>query len=320
MSENTKLDPGTLSAEERAIVQSCALNYWNNEYQPDEAWRLALDQQRPFILARRSLFAPATEKAVCPNCKEETGENHVSSYNRDSFTCQPATEKVQESAFPVGNCKVCGELVAPYNKHAKYEGGYTCQPAQPEPAAPEMPLPLQIAMDALAGAASFARLEAQSDANYVVARKTLESWWRTHSQPVADEHYRKNVAERIGMNLDDFNGVPGLCDIETFVFEHDCKARQQAAQPAAVGMTEELELVLSVAEGSCKKYEDAGYKHGPKSWRAAIAAVRQQAALGKPKVELPKVPVDALKRACATCSLDDCMTIAGWLDAVEGRK
>ena len=52
----------------------------------------------------------------------------------------PAPEKVAKvSAFPVGNCVVCGELVAPYNKHAKCEGGYTCQrpqPAPPEPAAP----------------------------------------------------------------------------------------------------------------------------------------------------------------------------------------
>ena len=49
----------------------------------------------------------------------------------------PAPEKAAKvSAFPVGNCVVCGELVAPYNKHAKYEGGYTCQPAPPEPAAP----------------------------------------------------------------------------------------------------------------------------------------------------------------------------------------
>ena len=39
------------------------------------------------------------------------------------------------SAFPVGNCPVCDELVAPWNKHAKYEGGYTCKPAQPEPVA-----------------------------------------------------------------------------------------------------------------------------------------------------------------------------------------
>lgn len=39
------------------------------------------------------------------------------------------------TAFPVGNCPTCGELVAPWNKHAKYEGGYTCQPAQPSPVA-----------------------------------------------------------------------------------------------------------------------------------------------------------------------------------------
>lgn len=43
------------------------------------------------------------------------------------------------TAFPVGNCPTCGELVAPWNKHAKYEGGYSCQPAQPESAAREMP-------------------------------------------------------------------------------------------------------------------------------------------------------------------------------------
>lgn len=126
------------------------------------------------------------------------------------------------SAFPVGNCPTCGDLVAPWNKHAKYEGGYTCKPAQPgpttadriaadlaagtfrglwpEPAAPEAPaeragngdvqgeIPeaVKMAIYQLRQNVRLWQLYGEQPASEV-DRKTadaLESWWRSRSQPV----------------------------------------------------------------------------------------------------------------------------------------
>lgn len=92
-------------------------------------------------------------------------------------------------------------------------------------AAPEMPLQLQLAVEAL---------EHQHKSGVA---EGVKSWWRNFEQPVA------------------------------------------------VGMTPELDLVLSLAETTCDKCEAVGYKDAPKSWRAAIAAVRQQAG----KVKRPKL-------------------------------
>jgi len=121
VSENAKLDPATLSATVREmyppptpLVGWLGFYYDSSKDAPEDAgWycsgKVHPDREealcelagfRPFegsalveVGQAGDMFAPATEKAVCPNCKEETGENHVSSYNRDSFTCQPATER-----------------------------------------------------------------------------------------------------------------------------------------------------------------------------------------------------------------------------------
>lgn len=192
----TKLDPRSLNAEERAIVDRFAEHQAENTYTTewDKDYERALELAKPCILARRAIFgkgngeekvrfrqcgcvlcicederqchgcgaklceehrkspSPAPE-VKCPNCGQPTSSvtEHIFDEMkpgcvRTAYTCkgpQPEPEKVAKvSAFPVGNCVVCGELVAPYNKHAKYEGGYTCQrpqPAPPEPAAREMP-------------------------------------------------------------------------------------------------------------------------------------------------------------------------------------
>lgn len=78
--------------------------------------------------AGRALVAPATEKVAkveCPNCKQPvaTNEEHVSSRNRDSFTCQPAASVIDTTK----TVAYCDELEARYG-----------QPAPPEPAAREM--------------------------------------------------------------------------------------------------------------------------------------------------------------------------------------
>jgi len=238
VSESTKLDPATLSAEERALWDTLAIRKLATGTLPENAYARSEGALIDLLKVRRALFGTVTEKA-------------------------------QESAFPVGNCKVCGELVAPYNKHAKYEGGYTCQPAQPEPADSRQDRADQIKSFLGGDDDEPAQLEpaAQGEmpdevdracdllewSGNVNAAAALRDAWRTHSQP---------NCSRCG-----------------------------------------------------KPFVDGAYHH-PKNVDVCGTCYAEM----RPKVELPKVPVDALKRACATCSLDDCMTIAGWLDAAEGRK
>lgn len=374
MSENAKLDPATLSATVREmyppptpLVGWLGFYYDSSKDAPEDAgWycsgKVHPDREealcelagfRPFegsalveVGQAGDMFAPATEKAVCPNCKEETGENHVSSYNRDSFTCQPATEKVHGSAFPVGNCPACGDLVAPYNKHAKYEGGYTCQPAQPEPADSRQERADQIK--------SFLGGDDDEPARLEPAAPIAQEWDENVPAPIGfnkpepaetvdtrDEQiaYARSIFDKPepaaqGEMPDE---VDRACDLLEWSGNVNAAAALRDAwlahsQPVAVGMTEEPEARMAMAKAGVEKSNDR-YSYASHEWKMGFRvgwidgndyAVRQQAAQGKPKVELPKVgipvPVDALKRACATCSLDDCMTIAGWLDAVEGRK
>lgn len=91
----------------------------------------------------------------------------------------PAPEKVAKV-----ECPNCGEMTE--RSHSRYEGPgpdkWACQPAPPEPAAREMPEAVKNAWKAL-------RKE-----NYETFALALESWWRTHAQPVAVKvyHYPSN--------------------------------------------------------------------------------------------------------------------------------
>lgn len=49
----------------------------------------------------------------------------------------------------------------------------------------KMPEAVKLAIKELLSAASFYRLEAQRDDRPIAAADALESWWRTHAQPVA---------------------------------------------------------------------------------------------------------------------------------------
>lgn len=103
---NTKLDPRSLNAEERAIVDHEASRF-HRDWTGEARYEAALSICEPIILARRAIFGePASEggKVECPNCHhEDTGHAW----------------------------KVNGEL------------RYSCKgwnkPAQPEPVAAEMP-------------------------------------------------------------------------------------------------------------------------------------------------------------------------------------
>jgi hypothetical protein len=128
--------------------------------------------------------APATEKAVCPHCEQQTATQ-----NEHSDPCGESSLK------------------------------WTCQPAPPEPAAPEMPEAVYIAANTL-----------RASGHVTLADALLKETW--HSQPVA------------------------------------------------VGMTEELSMVLLRAEyGATEDERNPNLRDGYVArLKSAIETVRQQAA------------------------------------------
>lgn len=142
-----KLDPRSLTSEERAIVDNCALYYrrCNNDEPAIDgetvtwAYVEGLEKAEPFIiLARRAIFGePASEPAKvetewhpCKNCGQLTLESPDRPLYNDhlcQYPCEPA--KVE--------CPNCGELTT-YPHGFKWDGEdhYRCsKPAQPEIAA-----------------------------------------------------------------------------------------------------------------------------------------------------------------------------------------
>ena len=284
---DTKLRPEDLTSEERAIVDNAALFYRRVTGAVGEtaewAYVEALKEAEPIILARRALFAPAPEKVA----KVETMADRIAAdlkagtfrgeqpappepaapswmkvscmgdvdAGKEDLLCPPPDPKScwvcrqheehccpePEPATPVAyTCPNCNRPTKSPNGHA-ISGAtvfspaeFTCKPAQPEPAAREMPEAVRDAVDTLrSGVPSYPTWRQYAD--------TLESWWR---------------------NL---------------------------AQPVAVGMTEELEHVLSIAERDIR-YKVECFDNSARTvhderierLRAAIAAVRQQAAQVKP--------------------------------------
>lgn len=103
------------------------------------------------------------------------------------------------------------------------------EPAQPEPAAPvEMPEAMRNAIDRM-------------------------RWIADHNCGPYFQEWGKPVRE-------------AAAGLETFWRTH--------AQP--VGISPELEMVLSIADEAADKYVNAGWNEAPKKWRNAIAAVRSQ--------------------------------------------
>ncbi len=97
------LKPQDLTAEERAIVDNCALFYRRAERDRGETaeWCYVegFEEAEPIILARRKLYGePQGAKAVCPNCKKAVvhRNEHVTAVGDEGlldgfrFTCQPA--------------------------------------------------------------------------------------------------------------------------------------------------------------------------------------------------------------------------------------
>ena len=303
---DTKLDPATLSAEERVELdhwQSHPLfvalyaNEMNDSSGTVESASKELGIDPSLYLGRkhwpilalrhvletmRALFAPATEKAECPNCGQPTEESPDRPLFNDHLCQYPCPPAQPEPAAPEKVvCPNCLRETETTFQHeirlpAGYSPEYACQPEQPEPAAPEMPEAVKNALGRLAYCASSPHETDRWMEETLKIRTALESWWRTHSQPVA------------------------------------------------VWMTEEL---LNVTERTLNKL-DRTWDQFFAPVRAAIAAVRQQAAQGTPKVELPKVreAINAMGRMAygepfAQSILKRLENAAlAELDTAEGRK
>jgi len=147
---NTKLDPRSLNAEERAIVDHEASRF-HRDWTGEARYEAALSICEPIILARRAIFGePASEggKVECPNCHhEDTGHAW----------------------------KVNGEL------------RYSCKgwnkPAQPEPVAAEMPEAVRNAIHRMRWIADHNCGPYFQEWGKPVreAADALESFWLTHA-------------------------------------------------------------------------------------------------------------------------------------------
>lgn len=172
--------------------------------------------------------------------------------------------------------EVCPNCKKPANSvdgHLDLPGfAYLCQPApSPAPVASELPeaveeaaLALRLAVNPCDGSPSDERLLSAADA--------LEAWARSQTQPVdASAVYDEGFADGVALQ------------------------KRCEAQPSAVGMTPELEMVLKAASLRCG-YLLRGAQTKTKLTESrrlstAIAAVRAQAASAQPKA----VPVDCIR-------------------------
>ena len=251
MSDATKLDPRSLTSEERAIVDAFCVQHYaaktTTSVTPTEHYQWSLDAMEPYILARRAIFGePASEPAkmgyVCPKCGASE-EGHYDCRAR-SYTCKPAQP---EPVAEVGN-EDCVK--------AKQEGPWLAKVL--EPVAAEMPEAVQSA-SRLLRSMSYPSSSMTADA--------LESFWRTHAAQLNDE--REHLQHKVDMA--------------------NVKANMaHATQPAKVRMTEELKDVLAAANAKADRDSERGNdKQANEVWNA-IAAVRAQVEQAQ-AAKLPKV-------------------------------
>jgi hypothetical protein len=302
---DTKLRPEDLRAKAEALIA------FTREGPLFIAW----------VQAVTDTLAPAPEKAAkveCPNCRQKVGPGWDHEATPQRFTCQPAQPEPaatvceacegirsdlcakcspDEPAAPekgawiadgFGNTwkkcerENCGlEIVRPGKVQCVLCESESVEPAQPEPAAPEMP-PMPNAVHNLVlwckmfsasqyGQGFRSQIKADLDA--------FTDWWRTHSQPVAHPFKAgfkpdsmRHFAEYVRDNWHYFG-------TDTAGLAHQF-LQEMAAQPVAVGMTEELSMVLLRAEyGATEDERNPNLRDGYVArLKSAIETVRQQAA------------------------------------------
>lgn len=237
-----------LSAEERAIVDAFAINKHLDHIGGtwDALYSLSAQEAEGCILARRALFGIATEKMACPNCGEITGRSH-SRYQGpgpDKWICQPAQPEPEKAVSEIHRpvCLNCWQTDTGHGWKVNGELRYSCastnKPAQPEPAARELPEAVRRALIVM---------RSRDSGDLWFAADALETWARS----------------------------------------------QAAAQPGAVGMSEELERVLQFAQKTTAM-RDPSITWDPDhldKMAILIAAVRSQAVSAQPKPPAREFPM-----------------------------
>lgn len=252
------LKPQDLTAEERALVDNCALFYrrtaGDNGETAEWCYVQGLEEAEPIILARRALFAPAPEKAAKA---ATTADRIAADLAAGTFRgVKPEPEEV--------TCMNCRQRVDYADQHYHREdmphvaAYFICdKPAPPEPA------------------------ESVDTAKTVAYNNEL------------DERYGDGTLAR-AMELSGLSIPTTPLAVER---EEERQAAgewwRNLAQPVAVGMTEELSDVLAVAEEATRR--EPNHPQYQRSLRS-IAAVRQQAAQGqRPKLEKVRGALSWLK-------------------------
>ena len=233
-----------------------------------------------WVEAVTDALAPAPEKAA----KVETMADRIAAdLKAGTFRGeQPAPPAPEKAAKVCGNC---GEKVSSLSDHVTCAetGDYYCQPAPPAPAAPV------IVMEYGKCGNCGEKIGGTWD-HYAAGSFTCQK-----PKPAPPEPAAREMPEAVRDAVDTLrSGVPSYPTWRQYADTLESWWRN-LAQPVAVGMTEELEHVLSIAERDLRYKEEcfddsARTVHDERieRLRAAIAAVRQQAAQGR-KVELGKV-------------------------------
>lgn len=283
---DTKLDPASLTAEERAIVEDAVSHHAffdadGNIVECDE-WTWCYRSAIARILARRALFAPpASEEKVtkykCRECGEVSTYPDCCNYGtQNPEKVEPAQPEPAATEMP---CPECGQ---PTTGNV-FMSDHLCRPPAPPS---EMP-----PQDEVKAVAHNVRECGSDEAAALILALSLVKW-RSQPEPTPPSEMPIDRARQIAAQC--------WCDPETESIEMDARLAEAFArrlvefrrpQPApALRMTPELEMVLGFAAETTKMRDD------DESWmeehldkmQGIIAAVRAQAS--QPQgVKLPKV-------------------------------
>ncbi len=196
---DTKLDPRSLTSEERAIVDYLALQEWiSGRSGSERAYMIGLKDSTDMILARRAVFGePASDpaKVECPNCGEMTSENHevVQSDGLEGgrrlffYTCQQQISELDDRHIRMASPEAQEKFRAAMQRRISSEPdvvigavGGAAKPAQPEPVAAEMPEAVRNVISALVQASADSD-EPDDQFEYQRVAENLESFWRTQA-------------------------------------------------------------------------------------------------------------------------------------------
>lgn len=255
------IDPKTLNAEERAIVDRCAFEFWLSEPRPRERYELAMQQCEEVILARRAIYAspahpgPQREEKVyqtCPHCLGKTLDH----------TCPNCRASVPWEDHHLDPCGWVCEMFYPGKKFA------TPPAPPPAPVAGELAEAVLRAMGRLAYCASSPHETDDWMEETLAIRTNLESWARSQAEETGKLKAKVKALSTLSAGLE---------------VQLDEARSQATAQPVAVGISREYRMVEDAAAARGLWHLDNGQRRQFEEITDAIAAVRDQAASAQPQ-------------------------------------